>query len=898
MVNVVLALSIFLQFVAAVAAIRLISITRRRAGWLAIAAAILLMAIRRSITLTRSLFGDGAVQPDLAAELVALVISALMVAGIVWIGPLFASIRKTNEALKRSTRAWRTLSECNQAILRTRDEKELMQDICRILVEVGGYRLAWVGFAEQDDDQSVRPVAQFGFEEGYLEGLRITWSDTERGRGPTGTVIRTSEPAMARDILTDPQFEPWRESALQRGYASSIALPLSSNGNVFGALNVYAEEPDTFDEEEVRLLQQLAGDLSYSLSALRARKERDKAREAQTRSEQRFQTLFETIREGFALQEIICDGQGKPCDYRFLAVNPAFEEMTGLKARELVGKTVREVLPEIGEDLIRLYGEVAMKGKAVSFETSAYRPGRHYAVDVFSPRKGQFATLFLDITDRVKAREALRESEEKFRIVTEGSLTGVYIIQDDIIQYTNPAMGEIFGYEPEEIMGKLEVSALVHPEDRALVTENLRRRLEGEEDVMRYQLRGLRKDRSIIHCEVLGRRAEYQGKPAVIGTLIDITDRVKAENRIQQQVSQLEALRKIDLAITASLDPRVTFDVLLSQVTEQLGIDAADILVFDRASQTLNLAAGRGFRTDALKHTHLRIGEGNAGKAALDRQIVIIPNLQEEQNELSRAPLLDQEGFVAYFAVPLLAKGTIQGVIEIFHRQPIVPSAEWLGFLEALAGQAAIAIDNAMLFDQLSQSNTDLLRAYDSTIEGWARALELRDMETEGHSQRVTEMTLHLARRLGIDGPELVQIRRGALLHDIGKMGIPDTILHKPGVLSKDEWEIMRKHPVYAYEMLSSVEYLRPALDIPYCHHEKWDGTGYPQGLKGEYIPLPARIFAVVDVWDALRSDRPYRAAWSDEKALAYIREQAGTHFDPKVVDVFLDLLAGMGGSG
>lgn len=185
-------------------------------------------------------------------------------------------------------------------------------------------------------------------------------------------------------------------------------------------------------------------------------------------------------------------------------------------------------------------------------------------------------------------------------------------------------------------------------------------------------------------------------------------------------------------------------------------------------------------------------------------------------------------------------------------------------------------------------TNTELVLAYDTTLAGWSKALDMRDKKTEGHTLRVTEITLRLARIMGMKEDELVHVRRGALLHDIGKMGIPDSVLLKPGLLNNEEWEIMRKHPVYAYELLSPIAYLRPALDIPYCHHERWDGTGYPRGLKREDIPLAARVFAVVDVWDALRSDRPYRPAWPEEKVREYLRSQAGTLLDPKVVEVFL----------
>jgi putative nucleotidyltransferase with HDIG domain len=211
-------------------------------------------------------------------------------------------------------------------------------------------------------------------------------------------------------------------------------------------------------------------------------------------------------------------------------------------------------------------------------------------------------------------------------------------------------------------------------------------------------------------------------------------------------------------------------------------------------------------------------------------------------------------------------------------------------FLDLKQSMAEIAIENTELFESIEQSNLELTYAYDATIEGWSHALDLRDRETEGHSRRVAELTLTLTDAIGVEKESILHIRRGALLHDIGKMGIPDHILLKEGPLNANEWEIMRKHPVFAYEMLSPIKFLAPALDIPYCHHEKWDGTGYPRGLAGEQIPLAARIFAVADVWDALLSDRPYRKAWSKEETHTYILENSGTHFDPQIVEAFTAL--------
>jgi PAS domain S-box-containing protein/putative nucleotidyltransferase with HDIG domain len=354
------------------------------------------------------------------------------------------------------------------------------------------------------------------------------------------------------------------------------------------------------------------------------------------------------------------------------------------------------------------------------------------------------------------------------------------------------------------------------------------------------------------------------------------------------QLGRLAALRTIDMAITSSLDLNLTLNVVLDQVIKQLSMDAADILLLKPDLQMLEFASGKGFKTQSIETGSLRLGEGPPGRAALERKTLFLGDLAQAALPLKRRKLLDDEKFVSYYAAPLIAKGKVKGVLEVFHRSALTHDRQLVQFLEALSDQAAIAIDNSALFHDLQRSNIDLALAYDATIEGWSRALDLRDKETEGHTQRVTEVALKLARAVGVSDEQLVHIRRGALLHDIGKMGVPDSILLKPDKLTDEEWELMRKHPGYAYEMLMPIAHLRPALDIPYCHHEKWDGTGYPRGLSGEQIPLSARIFAVVDVWDALRSDRPYRAGWENEKVLNYLREQSGKHFDPRVVEIFM----------
>lgn len=357
----------------------------------------------------------------------------------------------------------------------------------------------------------------------------------------------------------------------------------------------------------------------------------------------------------------------------------------------------------------------------------------------------------------------------------------------------------------------------------------------------------------------------------------------------QRRFKRLQVLRNIDRAISGSLDPALTMRVVLEEVAGELGVDASNVLRFNPWMMELEaICCGYGFATKGWEKSRIRVGEGLAGKAVLEKQILWLENAEEDP---IRGRLMNSEGFKSYIVAPLISKGKVLGVLEVFKRSALDINEEWLQFFETLVGQLAIAIDNAELLKSLETTNIKLIQAYEATIESLAKVLELRDRETEGHCERVTELTVKVARRLGIEGESLVHIRRGALLHDIGKLAIPDSILFKPGELTEEEWEIMRKHPVYAYELLSRIEYLRPALEIPYYHHERWDGSGYPLGLKGEEIPLSARIFAVVDVYDALIHDRPYRKAWSKKDAIDYIKRESGRLFDPKVVRAFLEIL-------
>jgi PAS domain S-box-containing protein len=496
-----------------------------------------------------------------------------------------------------------------------------------------------------------------------------------------------------------------------------------------------------------------------------------------------------------------------------------------------------------------------------------------------------------DITSRVETDRALKQSEERYRRLVVTSPDA--IIQTDLdgtILFCNEQAVRLYGRESADALLWNSTLESIVPEDRAHVLAMLEHTLQsGQIETSEYTL--LRSDQGRIPIEantsvVHGANGEPGG---YIMMLRDVTERKRAAADLDLQMARLAALRAIDIAIMASLDLRVTLNVCLDQVTAQLGADATAVQILDPHMQTFRCAAVRGFRTSAMQRSPLRVSQEYAGRAVLERRTICVPDLHAAP-DFQRSDMAYQEGFASYYAAPLITKGQVTGVLEVFHRTMIEPDQSWLEFFETLAGQIAIAIDNATLFDNLQRSNADLILAYDTTLAGWSRALDLRDKETEGHSERVTELSLRLAEAMHMTPSELVHMRRGALLHDIGKLAIPDRILLKPGKLSDEEWTVMRLHPVYAHEWLWPITYLRPALDIPYSHHEKWDGSGYPRGLRGEQIPLAARIFALADGWDAMRSDRPYRAAMTVEAVREYVLAQSGKHFDPQIVSVFLDL--------
>ncbi|NUQ86755.1 MAG: PAS domain S-box protein, partial [Anaerolineales bacterium] len=619
------------------------------------------------------------------------------------------------------------------------------------------------------------------------------------------------------------------------------------------------------------------------IASIRDVTERKRAEEALRESEQRYRDIFNGVQDAIFVESR---------DLRILAVNDRACEMFGYSREEFLTKTVADLVPP---------GQPIMMGEADSIsptpiETYNLRAnGERFPIEISGRMQtinGEDILLIIvrDITERKQAEDEIRRMKEFDETLLNNMSEGIVVQNaDGYFIYANPAAAAMSGYPLEEFLGAHWTKYFPANQHEIIKkADDLRARGANSQ----YEIDFLHRNGKRVNILVSGSPILESGRfNGSIAVFTDISERKQAEEQIQRQLKRLNALRMIDIAISSSFDLTFILDIVLQHVLLQLGADAAAVLLLSPNLQTLEYAASLGFLSEAVRNANVKIGEGYAGRAVLERRLIHISRLMESKGELAEALRTANDGFADYYVAPLIVKGEVKGALEVYHRSDLDPDPEWLDFMETLAGQAAIAIDNAQLLVTIQRSNRELMTAYDATIAGWSHAMDLRDKETEGHTLRVTELTLLLAERMGINQQELIHMRRGALLHDIGKLGVPDHILLKSDTLTEEEWEIMRQHPTYAYEMLLPINYLHPALDIPHAHHEKWDGSGYPRKLKAEQIPLAARLFAVVDVWDALRSDRPYRGKWSVERTREYILEQSGKYFDPQVVAEFMRML-------
>ncbi len=564
----------------------------------------------------------------------------------------------------------------------------------------------------------------------------------------------------------------------------------------------------------------------------------------------------------------------------------------------LPGEEIQDLLHHIIQDTHYSYPVVLITGQGN--EETAVKVLKLGVTDYLVKSEGYLYRLpsvlenAKNLSSLYHEKEALALSEARFRLLAENALDVIFRLRfrpSIRFEYISPALASITGFSPDEAYN--DCSVVLAPLTESIPSFKSFLRMIKANSKPELVFPFTTKDNRRIMLEMRGRVTfDEKNQPEHLDAIIrDITERVEIETKLQNRMQKLKSLHTIDTAINSSFDISFTYLILLEQVVALIKGSAAVIVLFEPNPSVRTVAATSGFITpEILLHPQL-VNDPLLVKATLERKVVSLSGDTIVRNDFPLHVLFKNEDIVGYFAFPMIVKGAVKGVLEIFSRDVDLLDDETSSFLETIAQSAAIAMESTQNFEKLQRTNKELIQTYDDTLIGWVNFLDLRDKETEGHTLRAQDMTLLICTEFGYSLEELSDIRRGVLLHDIGKVGVPDAILNKPGPLTAEERLIMQKHPEFAYQMLYPIAYLRPALDIPYCHHEKWDGSGYPRGLKGEEIPLSARIFAIVDVFDALMSDRPYRKAWKLQQVLDYIREGSGSHFDPSIVEKCLELL-------
>ena len=900
-------------------------------------------------------------------------------------------IVQSSESLMRANRALRVLSESNSTLVRAQDEAALLQSMCRIAVNSGGYRTAWVGYAEQDEAKRIRPVAQCGYEADHLETHDLSWADAERCRGLVARAIRTGELTIARNILTDPECIVLRELAVRHGYASSIALPLISNGFVLGALEVCAADPGGFDDAEVKLLVELASDLAYGIQALRNRVELDRHRnELEGMLKERnegYGMVLRTAMDGFWT----IDTQG-----RFLEVNDSYCALLGYSRDELLAMSIDDVdAAESPEETSAHLATVASTGLD-RFETRHRRKDGavldvEISVNYLPLDGGRFFVFVRDVTERKRMENALKDSkrwieaelarrsaelnvsERRLRLVaTAIEQAPVSIFVTDLegrIDYVNPAFTRITGYATEEVLGqnpRLLKSGRQGPEEYRKLWAAILAGVPWHGDIVNR-----RKDGSFYAQDLtIAPVRDPDGNIAhFVAVGQDITERKRAEETLRESEDRYRDLveNSEDLICTHDLEGRLfSVNLAVSKALGYshealLGMNLADLLTpqtrehfpqylaevrnnghaegvmairttsgdtrYWEFRNTLRsddaaVAIVRGMAHDvtdrrrmerALKESETKfrglVEQSLVGIFMIDGERVSYTNPRADEI-LSYGPgelvgvsvnalIVDEDRSAVGGEIRRLMSGEATVVsVEFRGRRKdgteVTIGAQGmradLGGRRIIIGVMQDITDKKRAEAEIQRYVLQLKNAFMRAVEVATTLSELRDPYTAGHERRVAEISVAIGTELGFDAQRQEGLRVAGYLHDVGKIAIPVEILSKPGKLNTIEFELIKGHAQASYEVLKDVDFPWPVAQVALQHHERMDGSGYPQGLKGDAILLESRILAVADVVEAMSSHRPYRPGTGIEQALAEIERGRGNAYDPVVADACLRL--------
>jgi len=819
-----------------------------------------------------------------------------------------AAIEDRERKLARANRALRVLSASNRCLLRSKGEQELIEEMCRVIVQAGDYRIACVAYAEDDPACSVRTVAAWGAEKDFLDSLKITWDETERGRGPTGTAIRRGVPIVSNDIATDPDYAPWRELAQRRGFASVLALPPRLGDTVIGALCICAAEPDAFDEDVVELLYEAADDLVFGIAKHRAEVEHGRTRAVLQTAEERFRAAAEANLDALFILTSVRGERGDILDFTFTDINPRAEQMLDMARGQVIGQKLCELIPvNRTGGFFDKYVAVVATGTPLEEEFSIDAPQikakwlRHQVVRVGDG----IAISSRDITGWKEAGAALKESEKRFRDIVWVSADWIWEVDaGGRYTYASESVKDLLGYAPEEVIGKTPFD-FMQPEEAARVgaifAETTARR-EPFRDLVNVNVH---RDGSLRYVQTSGtpilgddgRLLGYRGldKDITAKTLADLA-LARANRALRARAMTNEAL--IRFTNEEELLQSATRIIVEAGGYRMAGVGYAENDAEKSIKPMAWAGTEEGYIAEAIQTwADVELGQRpisraiRSGKPELARDISLDPAFANWTDAAAK------RGYASNLALPLSDGTRIFGVLNIYAGEPNAFDTEETRLLVDLADNLAygiVSLRTRAERDRIAHAHAHhaeiLQRSLEQSIEVIAATVEARDPYTAGHQRRVGELAVVIAQELGLPEDKIHGIHLAAVIHDLGKIRVPAEILSKPGKLSNIEFMLIKTHPQDGYDILKDVDFPWPIADIVRQHHEKLDGSGYPQGLKGAQILLESRIMTVADVVEAMSSHRPYREALGIEVALKEIERGRGSAYDPAVADACLKL--------
>jgi PAS domain S-box-containing protein/putative nucleotidyltransferase with HDIG domain len=813
----------------------------------------------------------------------------------------------------------KALAELGKSAISNISLSEFMNEVSEALVKI--YDVEYSAIVELlPEEKGFLLRAGVGWKEGLVGSAIIDSKNISQ----EGYTLLSQQPVIVEDLHTEERFKG-TPLLLDHGIISGMSVIIPGHNSPFGILAVHTSTQRKFDMSDGNFLQSVAHMLATVID--------------------RSLLLDDLQRVSFAVEQspvsiIITDSTGN-IEY----TNPKFQLLTGYTMEEVIGKNSRilksgETPPEeykrlwdtitSGNDWRgrfhnkkkngELYWEDALispvknnDGKIVNF--IAIKEDISHEVEIEQRRQTQYAVTAI-LTQATSVEEIASKVIQTICECFRWDFGTLWIVdrQDNVlrskISWQRPTL-DLIAFEAitKEITFKpgIGLPGRVWASSKPLWIMNVieDKNFPRAKYALKDGLHGACGFPIVYENNVIGVMDFFSRslKPfdddmldmmAAMGHQIGMfLARQQMYEQMEKQLNHISVLMEIDRAIASSLDLKVIGGIFTEKAIKHLQAEAVDILLYNQYAQKFSFLYGSGFLKQKEKQLVLNSSTDLCGKMLLNNESVFISNLLDEDIICTRSQLAQEEGFVSYYGMPITAKGRLIGVIEFFFRRQFKPEFEWVDFTKSLSLQLAIAVDNTLLYEKSQHTQSELLQAYNNTIEGWSYALDLRDNETEGHSRRVTRMTVQIAQRVGMGEEEIAHVYRGALLHDIGKLGIPDNILLKPSPLTEEEWVIMRRHPEDGAQILGQVEGLREMSMIVKHHQEKYDGSGYPAGLKGTDIPLGSRVAAVVDSYDAMTSSRPYRKkAMTPKEAIEELRRCAGTQFDPQIVKAMEELYA------